>query len=605
MKVAIAQIDPIVGDFKLNFEKIKAAYLLAESNGADLCLAPELSISGYPPHDLMDRPEIYSRTDEILEKLKVLTQGKSCALAVGHVSRNPSPVGRHAQNTASLIQAGDIVFSQSKTLLPTYDVFDEARYFEPAREVRAFDFVCRRSKDSKGLPEKKKICIAICEDLWGEDSVLGRKLYGVDPQIEYAKLKPELLISLSASPYQFDKRAHRESLHQAIAIKLKCPVIYVNQTGATDDILFDGASFVCNSIGELKARFKIFSKHFGIFDLEAQTTQNLSTEFLSEKSSVEDKKKSLEKIEDKSLNYPILKWQKDSALEMQPPSEIHVLLRALETGTQEYFKRCGFKLAIIGLSGGIDSALVAAIATKALGASHLLGIAMPSQYSSTHSITDAEDLAVKLGIHFQVLPIKFMFSTMKKEIAQTLATQETGSAELKSIAEENLQARLRGMSLMTLSNHYNALVLTTGNKSELATGYCTLYGDMCGALDPIGDVLKTRVYDLAREFNRYYGAEIINQSTLTKAPSAELKPGQKDQDSLPPYEQLDPMLVDYLEEFVPVTTLEAKYGPWVHEILRKMEINEYKRRQAAVVLKISSKAFGVGRRVPIAKKWDQ
>jgi len=562
MRIAIAQIDPVVGAFDANVRKIQEAYERACAEQARLLLTPELGVCGYPPHDLIERPEMFDRNEKAIERLAQLTEGKSCALVVGHVARNPSEVGRHAQNVISVLQGGKVVFSQAKTLLPTYDVFDEARYFEPASEIRSWD--C----------DGKTVSIAICEDLWSEDLVSGRHLYAGNAPIEtYTRQKPRLLISLSASPYMFEKRAHREEIHSGIARKLGVPLIYVNQVGANDEVLFDGASFVTDGQGNIVGRLPAFQTSFGIVDVSL------------EKGIV-------------SILSPAPAERED-----QPPSNIEVLSRALVIGIRDYFQRTGFKTAVLGLSGGIDSAVVATLAARALGPRNVLGVAMPSQYSSSHSLSDAEALAQKLGINYEVRPIKFMNATVSRELSER-------RGQLAPVALENLQARLRGLVLMTLSNHYNSLVLTTGNKSELSTGYCTLYGDMCGALAPIGDLYKTRVYELARYLNETWG-QPIPESSITKAPSAELRPDQKDQDSLPPYELLDAILEEYVEKGTPVETIEAQYGKklptpgWVRNMLRLLEINEFKRRQAAPVLKVSRKAYGIGRRMPIAKIWDQ
>lgn len=558
MKIAFAQFAPIVGDFEKNVAEISKAYERAcseKSGQARLLLTPELAVTGYPPHDLLDRPEIFERTEASLAKLVALTRGKKTAMAIGHVSRNPGSHGREAQNCISLVDDGKIIFTQAKTLLPNYDVFDEARYFEPATEHYVWE---------EGT---KRIVFAICEDLWGADSVRGRQLYGKTPIEVYRKLNPDLLVSISASPFEFAKRTHREALHGEVAKNLQVPLLYINQIGATDDVIFDGASFAMDKGGVVKGRLPAFREAYAVFDTDLGRFDAQSDEI-----------------------------REDSA-----PDDLEVLTRGLVHGIAEYFSRTGFKLALLGLSGGIDSAVVAALAARALGPKNVFGIAMPSQYSSSHSLADAEALAQNLGMPFEVRPIKFLFAAASREIGEARG----GLAE---IAQENLQARMRGMILMTLSNHYNALVLTTGNKSEIAVGYCTLYGDMCGAIAPIGDVLKTRVYDVARRLNEWATRDgstpPIPESTLTKAPSAELKPGQTDQDSLPPYELLDAMLVDTLEKNLPIAELEKKHGAWVREILRKMEMNEHKRRQAAPALKVSSKAFGIGRRVPIAKHWD-
>ncbi len=556
MLIALAQISPVVGDFEKNTQLILEAFEKAVAAKARLVVTPELSVSGYPPHDLMDRPEIFSRTEATLEILAKATRGKKTALLVGHVQANPEAHGRSAMNCVSILEDGITIFTQAKTLLPTYDVFDEARYFEPASSIQLWQ--------PKG--EKEKIAIAICEDLWGGDQVLGRKLYGKSPVDEYKKQGATLIISASSSPYEMNKGKHREVLHGEVARTLKAPLIYVNQVGATDDVLFDGASFAMGADGNIFGKMKSFQTGFSVFDTEKS------------------------------------QFTAHSELETESKSDLDVLIDGITLGIREYIARTGFKLAILGLSGGIDSAVVSALAVQALGNKNVLGVAMPSQFSSAHSLADAEDQAKRMAIPFEVRPIKFLFSAAKKEIGDA-------RGELNAIAQENLQARLRGMTLMALSNHYNALVLTTGNKSEIATGYCTLYGDMCGALAPIGDVYKTRVYEIAHRLNELAKArgEIppIPDSTLKKAPSAELRPDQKDQDTLPPYADLDAFLKDYLEKYVPIAELKKKYGDWASDILKKIEINEYKRRQAAPVLKVSTKAFGIGRRVPIAKIWDQ
>lgn len=565
MKIAIAQIDPWVGAFAGNVKKIAESYERACQAGARLLITPELSIAGYPPHDLVERPEMFERNEKALAELAALTKGqKKCALAVGHVARNPSVKGRAAQNVVSVLEGGKEVFRQAKTLLPTYDVFDEARYFEPASEIGVWE--C----------DGKRVAFAVCEDLWGNDPAFGRQLYGHDPIEDYRKKKLDLLISISSSPYEFGKRDRRESLHCEVVKSLGIPFVYVNQVGATDEILFDGGSFAADAKGKVTGRLPFFSTAFGLYDSASS------------------------------------KWLEPSEKEREdaPPSDIEVLSRALVAGIREYFARTGFKRAIMGLSGGIDSAVVAVLASRAIGAQNILGLAMPSQYSSGHSLEDAEQLSARMGIPFEVRPIKFIFSTFNRDLSER-------RGELAPLAQENLQSRLRGNILMTLSNHYNALVLTTGNKSELAVGYCTQYGDMVGAIAPIGDLFKTRVYELARHINATWraadGLPPIPERSIEKAPSAELRPNQTDQDTLPPYEALDALLEDYLERSVPVAELVKKFGKakgvkgpeWVTEILRKIEINEYKRRQGAPVLKVSHKAFGIGRRIPIAKVWDQ
>ncbi len=561
LKIAISQFDPLVGGFESNVKQIKEAYQRACSVQARLLLTPELSLCGYPPHDLMDRPEMFERNEDALAKLMRITQGQKCALAVGHVARSPKKFGRSAQNVVTILENGRNVFTQAKSLLPTYDVFDEARYFEPADEIQLWN--C----------DGVRVGVAICEDLWGSSTLLGKPLYGRDPVQVYAEKNAQLIVSISSSPYEWNKRETREKLHRDISRRLKVPLIYVNQVGATDEILFDGGSFALDDEGKLIGRLPYFKKSLGVVCVLDPSNQKFESP-------------QLENREDVS------------------PSEMEILVRGLVTGIREYFVRTGFKKAILGLSGGIDSAVVAVLAAQALGPENVLGVAMPSQYSSGHSLEDAERLVKNLGIKFEVRPIKFLFSTSSRELSDQ-------RGKLNPIALENLQSRLRGMILMTLSNHDSALVLTTGNKSELAMGYCTQYGDMVGALAPIGDVFKTRVYEMARYMNQIWGNSIPERS-ITKAPSAELRPNQTDQDSLPPYEELDELLSEYIEKGAAVAELEKRFKVQdknnfrsVNELLRRVEMNEYKRRQAAPVLKISRKAFGIGRRIPIAKIWEQ
>ncbi|MBI4924557.1 MAG: NAD+ synthase [Bdellovibrio sp.] len=562
LKIAISQLDPVVGAFEQNVKKIKEAYKRACAKEADLLLTPELSICGYPPHDLMDRPEIFDRNEKALEDLQAITLGKSCALVVGHVAHNPLEQGRAAQNVVTVLESGKKIFRQAKMLLPTYDVFDEARYFEPAKQSSIWEW------------RGEKIALAICEDLWAHDPSFGRRLYGYDPIDQYREAQVTLAISLSASPYEWGKRERREKIHQEVVHVLNAPLIYVNQVGATDEILFDGGSFALNHAQECVGRLPLFRTSFGI--LEVSKTK--------------------------------LKWLNPSVEGREDvlPSELEILFRALVTGIREYFLRTGFKTAVIGLSGGIDSSVVAVLAAQALGAKNVIGVAMPSQYSSSHSIEDAEILAKNLGLQFYVKPIKFLFSQIQRELSDGL------SGGLIPIALENIQSRLRGLILMGIANNFQALVLTTGNKSELATGYCTLYGDMVGAIAPIGDIFKTKVYELAQHMNQVLG-DPIPQRCLTRPPSAELRPNQTDQDTLPPYKPLDELLEGYIETMAQVSELEkeldaspiVKRRGWVREVLKLIEVNEFKRRQAAPVLKVSHKAFGIGRRIPIAKIWDQ
>jgi NAD+ synthase (glutamine-hydrolysing) len=561
MRIAVAQLDPVVGDFEGNLSKIREAYLRACQAQARLLLTPELSLCGYPPYDLIERPEMMIRTEQALLELAKMTAGKKTAVAVGHIGLNEGKAtGRPHTNRVSILDGGRIVHHQDKTLLPTYDVFDEARYFEPATECRWLEL------------EGKRIGVGICEDLWSDDLVFGRRLYERAPVDQYAGQNLDILISLSASPYDYGKRERRERVHADLARRLHVPIVYVNQACANDELLFDGGSFALGRDGSVFGRLPFFKTGFMVADVAKS------------------------KAEGENLS--------------GVPEEIEIMTEGLVTGIGDYFKRSGSKKAVLGLSGGIDSAVTACLAVRALGRENVTGVAMPSQHSSTHSLADAETLARTLGIRFEVRPIKFMFSAASRELGE-------GRQPLAPIALENMQSRLRGLTLMTISNHDGSLVLCTSNKSEAAVGYGTLYGDMIGALAPIGDVLKTRVYEIARFINRAWG-EWIPESSITKAPSAELRPDQKDQDSLPPYDLLDRVIHRYVEEGKSVADIRKELAAPLNqhrpieskkdrdvldELIQRIENAEYKRRQAPPTLKVSRKAFGVGRRMPIAKKW--
>ena len=532
MKIALAQLGVVVGDLDGNRQKIAQAYEKAVASGARICVTPELSLLGYPPLDLLDRPDVFARSEEALQALIPITRGQPCALVVGHVGKGKSKL----TNCLSVIEDGKIVHTQSKILLPTYDVFDESRYFEAGGKPTIWN--C----------DGKKVAFLICEDLWREGVATQ---YERDPVAEVKALGPELLIAIAASPFEKEKVKLRESLHKNVAVKISAPLVYVNLTGATDEVMFDGRSFVLDQSGAKRAALPPFEDSILTVDLDQLKSLSVAP----------------------------------------APSEMEVLALGLVDGIKSYFKRTGFSQALIGLSGGIDSALVAVLAVRALGAKNVHGIAMPSQYSSDHSLEDAQILARNLGMTLETQSIESAFGALGSQIAKLRF------GKLADLASENLQSRLRGLILMTVSNHENRLVLTTGNKSEIAMGYCTLYGDMVGALAPIGDLYKTEVYALSTWINEHWGHPIPERS-ITKAPSAELRPNQTDQDSLPPYEVLDPILRSYLEEGQPVSKETAS-------LIRTLERNEYKRRQAAPALKTSAKAFGIGRRIPVAKVWDQ
>jgi len=540
MKIGFAQINPTVGDLSGNFEKIAAAYERLANAGADLVLTPELAITGYPPQDLVFKSRFVPQNLEVLDKLQARLA--KAALLVGYVERNQGR-GKPFHNAAALLQPGAPIQKTLKSLLPTYDVFDEDRYFEPG---------CNSAPVMLGA---RKIGVTICEDIWTEH-YLPRPFYDVEPVRALVEQGAEIIVNLSASPFSLNKPAVRHEMVSALAQAHRRAIFYCNAVGGNDQLVFDGNSIAVNANGELIAQLPGFQTAEQIIDTEAAS----------------------------SLEFP------------QPQRSVD-LFGALSLGVRDYLAKCGFKSAVLGLSGGIDSAVVAAIAVDALGAENVVGVSMPSPYSSRGSIEDALALAKNLGITCLEIPIGNAFAAFKAQFAEIFA----GRAE--DTTEENMQARLRGMILMSLSNKFGHIVLSTGNKSELAVGYCTIYGDMAGGLAVISDVPKTMVYELARWMNR--DREIIPRSTIEKPPSAELKPGQKDQDTLPPYEVLDEILRLYVEENLSARDIithgfEEKTVRWVQ---RRVDINEYKREQAAPGLKVTSRAFGVGRRMPIAQRY--
>jgi NAD+ synthetase len=540
MKIGFAQINPTVGDLSGNFEKIAGAYERLAAAGAELVVTPELAIAGYPPQDLLFKSQFVPQNLEILEKLQACIRG--AGLLVGFVDRNQGR-GKPFHNSAALLQSNAPIAKTHKSLLPTYDVFDEDRYFEPAHGIAPLMFGAR------------KIGVTICEDIWTE-RYLPRPLYDVEPVRSLVEQGAEIVLNLSASPFGLGKPGVRREMVATLARTHGRAICYCNVVGGNDQLVFDGSSIAVNSRGELIAQLPAFQTAEQIVDTEAQQlVQPAKTEDMAD------------------------------------------LFEALSLGVRDYLTKCNFKSAVLGLSGGIDSAVVAAIAVNALGPENVLGASMPSPYSSRGSIDDALALARNLGIKCLQIPIANAFAAFKVEFTEIFA----GLPE--DTAEENMQARLRGMTLMALSNKFGHLLLTTGNKSELAVGYCTLYGDMAGGLAVISDVPKTMIYALARWINR--SAEIIPVSTIEKPPSAELRPGQTDQDSLPPYEVLDEILRLYVEENMSARDIIAhgfdeKTVRWVQ---RRVDLNEYKREQAAPGIKVTSRAFGVGRRMPIAQQY--
>jgi NAD+ synthase (glutamine-hydrolysing) len=548
VKLALAQINPTIGDFLGNVRKIVEVALASQRQGADLVIFPEMAVCGYPPADLLEKSSFLARAQQAVEEIaERVTANHPIAVLCGCPTAAPSNSGKRVMNSAMLLRDGRLEFIQSKMLLPYYDVFDEQRYFAPAVKQTLYEMGGER------------IAITICEDAWNDKNFWPQRLYPVDPVENLMHQGATLIVNLSASPYYRDKREMRQAMLAAIARRHRVPVAMVNQVGGNDTLIFDGSSLVLDEDGDTIAQAKSFEEDLLVVDLSSQPRA-----------------------------IPPSKHDEDAA--------VH---DALVLGTRDYVRKCGFSKGIVGLSGGIDSALVATIAAEALGAKNVLGVGMPSEYSSQGSINDACQLAQNLGIQWELIPINDIFQQHLKALQPILKSYPP------DITEENLQSRIRGALLMALSNKLGALVLTTGNKSEMSTGYCTLYGDMVGALAVIADVYKTCVYRLARYVNRE--REIIPENTLIKPPSAELRPGQQDTDSLPPYEVLDPILEAYVERYETAEAIvQASALPLqidlVRSILRMVERSEYKRQQAAPVLKVTQKSFGVGRRFPIAVK---
>jgi NAD+ synthetase len=533
-----------VGDIAGNEARISAAYSRAVSAGADLLLVPELAITGYPPRDLLLKKTFVKKNLEALDRLALAT-GKT-ALAVGYVGKNEQGPGREVTNCVALLQNGKIIARRLKSLLPTYDVFDEDRYFEPATENAPVPF----NGTSLGL--------TVCEDVWNDEDFWRDRRYRRNPAIELSLAGAKIILNVSASPWNLGKNRLRREMLSKLAAKCKCPVVYCNLVGGNDELIFDGASLAYTSQGELSAEAKLFEEDFVVLDMD-------SAPAIEHKELVEEEK----------------------------------VYKALVLGLRDYMHKCGFKSALLGLSGGIDSALTAVIAVEALGKENVRGVSLPSQFSSQGSLDDARKLAENLDIQYDVIPIQPMFLSAKAQ----LKTVFNGKPE--DTAEENIQARLRGVVLMGMSNKFGSLLLTTGNKSELAVGYCTLYGDMCGGLAVISDVPKTLVYRISRWINR--DREIIPEPSITKAPSAELRPDQTDQDSLPPYDILDAVLEDYVVNGFSASEIIGKGNDesMVKRVVRLIDFNEYKRRQAAPGLKVTTKAFGVGRRFPVAQRYRE
>ena len=546
MKIALAQIDTTVGDFGGNVEKIVAYAQRAEERGADVVVFPELALCGYPPRDLVEKPEFVRRSEEEMARLAPLLP--NIPALVGYVRRSQAKKGKSVADAAALLHGGRIVADYTKVLLPFYDVFDESRYFEPGVGPLVYQH------------QGAMLGITICEDVWNDKHFWRKQLYARDPVEETVRAGATVLINIASSPYCTDKIRLRHDMLKALASQHRIPVVYVNHVGGNDQLIFDGSSMAFSARGRLCARAKSFEEDLILYNLSDDTGD----------------------------------------IRLSPASEAAEVYQALLLGTRDYVTKCGFKKVLVGLSGGIDSSLVAAIAADALGPESVSGVGMPGPYSSPGSIRDAQTLAGNLQIDFRVIPITPLFESYLTTLDPTFEGLP------RDVTEENIQARIRGNILMALSNKFGSLLLTTGNKSELAAGYCTLYGDMAGGLAVIADVPKTMVYELARYVNR--NGERIPRACLEKPPSAELRPNQTDQDTLPPYDVLDVILRAYIEENLSAQEIAEKHQlklDLVRETIRKVDQAEYKRQQAPPALKVTAKAFGMGRRYPIAQKFSE
>jgi|YelNatPaOPRAMG01_1025707.scaffolds.fasta_scaffold00801_18 NAD+ synthetase len=546
MKIALGQINTTIGDFAGNQARILEVYRRGVEAGAELVLVPELAVCGYPPRDLLLRSRFIEANWATVQRLAAAT-GRT-GLVVGYAAYNPHRTGRPFVNATALLRHGQVQAVRTKTLLPSYDVFDEDRYFEPATRNDPVDF------------DGQRLGLTICEDIWNEESVWGQPRYPRNPPAELVAAGATLLVNISASPWYLGKNRVRQQLLANLAAKSRCPVVYCNLVGGNDELVFDGGSLAFDAQGRVLAQGALFAEDFLLVDTAAAAAEPV----------------------------PGQPW----------PNEQKVF-QALVLGLRDYVRKCGFSSVLLGLSGGIDSALTAVIAAEALGPQQVLGVSLPSQFSSPGSLRDAQALARNLGIRYEVISIQPMFEVVKAQLAKVFAGRP------EDVTEENIQARLRGLTLMALSNKFGALLLTTGNKSEMAVGYCTLYGDMCGGLAVIADVPKTMVYRIARWVNR--DRQIIPEASLTKPPSAELRPNQTDQDSLPPYETLDGILEAYLiENQSPEQMLRLGFDErTVRQVIQLIVTSEFKRRQAAPGLKVTSKAFGMGRRIPIAHRFTE
>jgi NAD+ synthase (glutamine-hydrolysing) len=550
MKIALAQIDTTVGDFPGNVDRIVKFARCALERRAALVVFPELALCGYPPRDLVEKPNFLQRSEAELGRLAKLLP--DIPTLVGYVRGSGAEQGKAASDAAALLHRGRRVLDYRKMLLPFYDVFDESRYFEPGNAPALYEL------------DDWRLGITICEDVWNDKHFWKKRFYARDPVEETVRAGARLLINIASSPFSQGKIQLRHDMLRSIALERRMPVVYVNQVGGNDQLIFDGSSMAFNAQGELMARARSFEEDLVIFD----TGDGLGD------------------------------------IHAAPASEIESIYQALILGTRDYVAKCGFKRVIVGLSGGIDSSLVATLAADSLGPENVLGVGMPGPYSSPGSLRDAETLARNLGIAFRVIPIASIFDSYLTTLDPAFEDRP------RDVTEENIQARIRGNILMALSNKFGSLVLSTGNKSELAVGYCTLYGDMAGGLAVIGDVPKLMVYELAQYANRYANrsGDRIPRASLEKPPSAELRPNQTDQDTLPPYEVLDVILKAIIEDNLGVEEIAGKHGlnpVLVRQTARRVASAEYKRQQAAPALKVTAKAFGIGRRFPIANKFPE
>ncbi|QQR98935.1 MAG: NAD+ synthase [Sphingobacteriales bacterium] len=552
MKIALAQQNYMIGDFEGNFQKIKNAIEIAITQAADLILFPELAICGYPPRDFLEFNHFIQQCEIDIQKICAIAQDK-IAVVVGAPSRNPTKNGKDLYNSAYFIADGSVQYIAHKTLLPTYDVFDEYRYFEPNTNFNLVSY--------KG----KKIALSICEDIW--DTGVENPLYKINPIAELAKMQPDILLNLSASPFNYRQAKKRIDVVRNNATQFNIPVFYCNHVGAQTELIFDGGSIVMDAKGNLIDEMAYFEEQISVYELKSSSE--------------------IEKTFSTKTN------------QHQPTkNEIQLIHDALVCGIRDYFKKLGFKKAILGLSGGVDSALTLVLAVRALGAENVWSILMPSQFSTNHSVDDSLKLVEKLGSPHKIIPIKEVFDVYENILSPHFDNKPF------DVTEENLQARIRGNYLMALSNKHGYILLNTTNKSEAAVGYGTLYGDMCGGLAVLADVYKTQIYKVCEYINEQ--EEIIPKHILTKAPSAELRHDQKDSDSLPDYGVLDKVLYEYIENRKGPDEIENILGyddALVTRILKLVNRAEFKRHQTPPILRVSPKAFGSGRRLPIVGKY--